>query len=279
MVFVSETVSDGTNLQPGQAFQKSWTLQNGGTQAWTEEFALAITASNPESEHLGSPETIPLGKVVQPGERVEISADLVAPQQNGRYTVYYELKDDTGATVPDSQIWVTITVGSVPASGSASANGVSATLTHFTSNSESATVSFCLTVPNRNYALDRAPALLIDQQPVPFLDGGTLSPWGCYEFRYLIRAAEVNQAQSITLSIDGALRMSPPPGNPDTACMAARLTLIAQYPGLDFQCHFSGAGYHTDLELSAGLTTEQARQIITDAIEGAIYGPWALTIR
>jgi hypothetical protein len=113
----------------------------------------------------------------------------------------------------------------------------------------------------------------------PFLDGGTLSTWGCYEFRYQISDAEVNQAQSITLAIDGGLRMSPPPGDPDTVCLAARLILIAQYPGLDFQCHFSGAGYHTSLKLPAGLTTEQARQIITDAIKGAIYGPWLLAIR
>lgn len=279
IVFVSETVPDGTNLQPGQAFRKSWTLQNGGTRAWTEGFALAITATSPDGENLGSPESIPLGKAVQPGESVEISVDLVAPQQNGRYTVYFELKDDTGAPVPNSQIWVTITVGSIPASGSASVHGVSATLTSFTYDEQSATVSFCMTVPDRNYALDRAPSLLVDGQPAPFLDGGTISPWGCYEFRYQISEAEFSQAQRITLSIEGSLRMSPPPGDPDAACNSARLNLVAQYPGLDFQCQFSGAGYATNLTLPAGLTTEQAKQIIMDAIEGAIYGPWELTIR
>ncbi len=276
MIFIGETVLDGTNLQPGQAFRKTWTLKNGGQRAWVEGFALAVVSSEPAGENIGSPDVIPLGKEGRPGEDIQIGVDLVAPEQDGRYTVYYQLLDETGAPLPDSQIWVTITVGS---GGSASAHGVSATLTNFISNSQSATVSFCMTVPDRNFALDRAPSLLIDQQPVPFLDGGTISPWGCYEFRYQTSDAEVNQAQQITLSIEGGLRMSPPPGDPDTACSSVRLNLMAQYPGLDFQCQFSGAGYTTNLKLPTGLTTEQAKQMITDAIEGAIYGPWVLTIR
>jgi hypothetical protein len=154
-IFVGETIPDATNFWPGEAFRKSWTMQNGGMRAWTEQFTLAITASDPEGEHLGSPESVPLGRVVQPGERTEISVDLHAPQRDGRYTVYYELKDDTGAPVLDSQIWVTITVGaagSAPA-GSTSVNGISAIMAGFTHDAQSGTVFFCMTVPNRYYAL------------------------------------------------------------------------------------------------------------------------------
>lgn len=276
IAFIGETVPDGTNLQPGQAFQKTWTLKNGGKRAWVEGFSLARVSSNPAGEDLGSPDVIPLAQEVRREENVQISIDLVAPEQDGRYTVYFQLQDETGAAVPDSQIWVTIMVGS---GGSASTHGISATLTNFISNPQSATVSLCMTVPDRNYALDRAPSLLIDQLPAPFLDGGTISPWGCYEFKYQISAAELDQVQRVTLSIEGSLRMSPPPGDPDAACKSARLNLMAQYPGLDFQCHFSMAGYYTNLKLPAGMTTEQAKRMITDAIEGAIYGPWVLTIR
>jgi len=80
IVFVGETVPDGTNLKPGQAFQKTWTLKNGGVYAWTEGFALAKTTSSPEGENLGSPETIPLAREVQPGETIQIKVDLAAPQ-------------------------------------------------------------------------------------------------------------------------------------------------------------------------------------------------------
>lgn len=104
MIFIGETVPDGTHLQPGQAFQKTWTLKNGGTRAWIEGFALTMVSSDPVGENLGSPNVIPLEQEVKPGENAQISVDLVAPQQDGRYTVYYQLKDETGTPVPDNQI-------------------------------------------------------------------------------------------------------------------------------------------------------------------------------
>jgi hypothetical protein len=69
--------------------------------------------------------------------------------------------------------------------------------------------------------------------------------------RYLIGATGINQAQSITLSIDNSLRMSPLLGDPDADCQAAWPNLMAEYPGLDFQCHFSRAGYYTNLTVQA----------------------------
>ena len=52
-----------------------------------------------------------------------------------------------------------------------------------------------------------------------------------------------------------------------------------RYPGLDVECAFSMAGYYTHLQLPAGMTDSQAQQIIVDAIEGAIDGPWVVTVR
>jgi hypothetical protein len=99
------------------------------------------------------------------------------------------------------------------------------------------------------------------------------------EMQYQVSSTEIEQAQHISLFIDGNLRMSPPPGDPDVACQTARLNLVAQHPGLDFQCHFSMAGYYTKLHLPTGMTQEQANTLIVDTIEGAIYGPWTLTIK
>ena len=81
----------------------------------------------------------------------------------------------------------------------------------------------------------------------------------------------------MVLSIDN-VRISPA-RYPDEDCQAARAGLVAKYPGLDFQCRFSMAGYYTDLQLPGGMTRAQAQQIIVDAIEGAIHGPWVLTIK
>ena len=97
--------------------------------------------------------------------------------------------------------------------------------------------------------------------------------------RYQIGATEIDQAQSITLSIDTGLHMSPPPGDPDADCQAARPNLMAGYPALDFQYHFSEAGHYANLQLPAGMTETQAQKIIFDTIEGAIYGLWVLEIK
>jgi hypothetical protein len=96
--------------------------------------------------------------------------------------------------------------------------------------------------------------------------------------KYQVSATQIEQAEHIVLSIDTALRIAPPPGDPNDACQSARPGLIATYPGLDFQCNYSMAGYYTNLHLPGGMTPEQARRIIIDAIEGAIYGPWLLEI-
>lgn len=218
-----------------------------------------------------------------------LSVPLTAPTSPGAYSVYWRLKNDRGESfgVDGDRVWVTIMVCesgntcSPPTTGSStSANGVSVSLTNFTHDAQSATVDYCMTVPNRYYSLDSpAPTLLIDQKPAPFLSGGTTSSWRCYEMTYQIIAAELDQAQHITLSIDTSLRMSPPPGDPDIACQSVRPMLMAQYPRLDFKCSFSMAGYYTDLQLPEGMAREKARQIITDAIEGAIYGPWIVVIK
>ncbi len=286
IIFISETVPDQTQFKPGQAFQKSWTLKNGGQQAWREDFVLAVTASKPDGELLNSPQSIPLNQPVQPGETIQIIVDLVAPSQSGQYTVYYQLQDNMGRPVPDSQIWVTIIVCPEGQSctqpntvGSTQSNGISASLTDFTYHDQTTEINFCMDLPNRNYALDYAPSLLIDQKPAAFIQGGSSSPWNCMFMVYQASAAEIEQAEQITLAINASLRMSPPQGDPNLACESARQNLIAQYAGLDFQCQFSMAGYYTHLSIPNGLTREETDQIIKDTIEGAIYGPWVLTIK
>ena len=192
--------------------------------------------------------------------------------------------------VDGSNLWVKIQVCEPDQACSASTagggttttvSGVTATLTEFTNDAQSATVDFCMSVSLHTYTLDTAPSLLVDQKPVPFLSGSSdfASGPGCMEVMYQVSSSQIEQASHIALLIDSSLRMSPPPGDPDAACESARLILMVQDPGLDFQCHFSMAGYYTNLQLPAGITQEQANTLIMDTIEGAIYGPWTLTIK
>jgi len=145
VTFIGETIPDGTNFQPGQAFQKTWTIKNSGIEDWSKNFELVKTSSNPVTESLGSLEHIPLTQDVKPGETIQIKVDLVAPKQDGQYTVFYELRDGTGISVPNSQIWVTITVGNIPVSSSMEVRAQ--LLTALTENSEF-TVDFCMQLPD-----------------------------------------------------------------------------------------------------------------------------------
>jgi hypothetical protein len=216
-VFVSETIPDGTHFLPGQSFRKTWTIRNSGASAWSQGFNLVKASSTPANETLGALERIQLPKEVKPGETIQIGIDLTAPQQNGRYTVFYQLQDEKGSILPGSQIWVNITVGNVapPASvgmaagGINTANGVTATLSLFTSEAQSASVDFCMSVSFHQYTLVPAPSLLIDQKPAPFLTGSSHfeSGPGCMEMTYQASAAEVALAQHITLLLDGSLRL------------------------------------------------------------------------
>lgn len=241
IVFVGETVPDGTNLQPGQAFRKSWTLKNGGARAWTEGFALAVNSSNPKIDKLGSPETVLVGKVVQPGESIEISVDLVAPQQEGRYTVYYELNDETGAPVPDSQIWVTITVGAVSSPGSSGTGNVYAQLSDASMENGEYSVSFCTQLPDSRAWYPWNVILLVDQQSV-FPSGSRSDPATaltankCFTFYFPTNGIEPGGSAQLSI---GKVEL-PPEVHQEENCANAHAALTAAYPGLDFSCTVRG---------------------------------------
>jgi Ig-like domain from next to BRCA1 gene len=289
--FVSETYPDNSVVTAGEKFTKTWVIKNTGNLTWTTAYRLVLYAA-PQGDTLGSPFQFDFSQETAPGETVSLSVPLVAPATGGTYTVYWSIRNEQGETVAvdGGNLWAKVQVCeagqacSAPAAAggtSITVNGVTVTVTDFTYDAQSATVDFCMTVDFHHYSLMPAPSLLVDGSPAPFLTGGSDFSSGaeCMQMTYQVGAAGVEQAQHIVLSIDGSLRMSPPPGDPDTACQAARLNLVAQHPGLDFQCHFSMAGYYTNLQLPADLTREQANQLITDTIEGAIYGPWTLTIK
>lgn len=252
---------------------------NGGTRTWDKSLVLVRTTSSPANEWLGGLERIPLEKEVKVGETIQIGIDLVAPKQNGQYSVVYQLQDEVGTPVPNSQIWVTITVGNVNgSSGSTSFNGVTATLTSFTTSSQSVSVRFCMTLPNRNYApLPGSVSITVDQKTTMASVGGSLDT-SCFEFEFPVSDGQITQANSVAVSIN-QVGILGGVNDPQGACDSARFNLIAQYPGLDFTCNFSRSGYYTNLQLPAGMTQEQANILIVNAIEGVIDGPWTLTIK
>lgn len=271
-VFIGETIPDGTNFQPEQTFQKTWTIKNGGNRTWEKSFVLVRTSSSPANETLGSLEQIPLSKEVKPGETIQIEIDLVAPKLNGQYTVYYQLQDATGSPVPNSQIWVTITVGkfTLPVSG-----GVTAELLAASMENAEFTVDFCMQLPDERQWYPWDVILFANQQQYS-PSGSRIDPVGattankCFSFGFPV---SISSGTTYQLSL-GKVEL-PPEVHQAENCAYAQKTLRAAYPGLDFTCTGPGSWY-ANLVLPSGMTNDQADRLILDAMSSSIYGPWIL---
>jgi hypothetical protein len=84
---IDVTIPDDTVMQPGQAFTKTWRLQNTGTCTWTKDYKVAVFSGDP----MGAASSLALGGNVAPGQTVDISVDMVAPTNPGTYQGNWKL--------------------------------------------------------------------------------------------------------------------------------------------------------------------------------------------
>ena len=93
-VFITDvTIPDGTLMAPGQNFDKTWRIQNSGTCSWTATYKAVFTGSG--NGPMGAIST-PIGKVVGPGETIDIIVEFVAPTSPGDYVSWWKLQNDAG---------------------------------------------------------------------------------------------------------------------------------------------------------------------------------------
>jgi hypothetical protein len=110
--FISDvTITDNSELVPGEMFIKIWRLENTGTCIWTSEYRLSFFGG----DRMGGELDIPLVADVAPGEQVEVSVDLVAPEQPGVYQGLWKLRNAQSAffgigPTGDLSFWVKIVV-------------------------------------------------------------------------------------------------------------------------------------------------------------------------
>jgi hypothetical protein len=91
--FVADiNIPDGTAFAPGEAFTKKWRISNTGTTTWTTDYGLVFI----DGDLMGAEAVVPLPAEVPPGEEVDISVDMVAPDQAGTYTSYWKMKTPDG---------------------------------------------------------------------------------------------------------------------------------------------------------------------------------------
>lgn len=103
--YVSDvTIADGTEIYPGESFDKTWKIYNAGTCTWSTEDALTYVSG----KQMGGADTY-LQDSVAPGETISITVSMVAPETEGTYTGYWRMQNDSGTLFGDT-IYVNIVV-------------------------------------------------------------------------------------------------------------------------------------------------------------------------
>ena len=93
--FVSDvTIPDGTQMAKGHEFTKTWRIRNTGTCTWDEDYTVVFSTGT----NLASKSSYDLTEDVSPGESVDISIPMEAPDENGTFKSSWVIRSDTGAT-------------------------------------------------------------------------------------------------------------------------------------------------------------------------------------
>jgi hypothetical protein len=120
--FVSDvTVPDGTVFAPGQAFTKTWKLRNNGKCTWTTDYTLLFYTG----DQMGGASPVNLPSAVGPGQTIDLSVNLTAPNGAGNYRGYWLLRNPSGGSfgigpLANKPFWLSINVSGSPTPSSAS---------------------------------------------------------------------------------------------------------------------------------------------------------------
>jgi len=110
---------DNTVLNPGQAFEKTWTLQNIGTCTWKESYSITFAGGD-----MMNGATTSINQSVAAQLEANVSVKLVAPIKPGTYSGAWRMANSKGA--PFGQvIYVVIQVGT-PGTSTVTATAASA---------------------------------------------------------------------------------------------------------------------------------------------------------
>jgi hypothetical protein len=113
--FVADvTIPDNFSVTVNNAFTKTWRLMNAGSCTWTSSYQIVFDSgdqmSGPASQQLTA-------GTVAPGQTVDVSVNLTAPNSPGTYKGNWRLRDQNGVTfaLSTGAFWVQIKATAVAA--------------------------------------------------------------------------------------------------------------------------------------------------------------------
>jgi ABC-type amino acid transport substrate-binding protein len=109
MTFVADiTVPDGTYMNPGQSFTKTWRIKNTGSCTWNSAYRFVFVQGNSMG---GQPQ--PIQGSVAPNQSYDMSVPMMAPTTPGTYAGWWQMVN--AQNVPfGTRVWVEIVVPQPP---------------------------------------------------------------------------------------------------------------------------------------------------------------------
>lgn len=104
------TYPDGTKVSAGESFTKTWRIKNVGTCTWNSDYQIVFDSGYAMS---GSSRQQLTDSHVAPGETLEVSLELIAPESPGIYQGNWRFQDPYGnifGLTTGNPIWVEIKV-------------------------------------------------------------------------------------------------------------------------------------------------------------------------
>jgi hypothetical protein len=89
---IDVTIPDDSRMRPGESFAKVWRLVNAGACTWTMNYAVTWFSG----DNFGVRSEEPFNVEVAPGNSIDLSIDMVAPEKAGVYQSNWKLRNGRG---------------------------------------------------------------------------------------------------------------------------------------------------------------------------------------
>jgi hypothetical protein len=99
------TFPDGTSVQPGSVFLKTWRIRNDGANPWPENVVLCCAGG----DFFSPPDLMQPIDSLLPGTEADITLQLSAPERSGRHVAYFRMRTSDGVWF-GHKLWADIRV-------------------------------------------------------------------------------------------------------------------------------------------------------------------------